>query len=128
MSNSSNHDISLDKAREMIAMYRREMDRILREEYRDQDILPYNETFDKEAIRRVIDQDGCTTLRIYYSMDEEKRLHAIVVASDRNNKDIVPGPLSGSLTEPPTGIGIILEEATRCPPDCPTGTPPPPSS
>jgi hypothetical protein len=123
---STNHDISLEIAREMIGFYRREMDRILKEEYRDREILPYNETFEKEAIRRVIDQTGCESLRIYYSMDTERRLHAIIVGADKNNKDITPGPLNGPLTEPATSPGIILEESTRCPPDCPTGTPPPP--
>jgi hypothetical protein len=110
------HDISLAAAIEMTASFRDNRNSILQENYQDQNILPLCETFSKSAIEDVLSQDGCEGFRIYYGMDENLKIHAILVGVNDENEDILPSEIEET-------DGVILEDGQRCPPSCPPASP-----
>ena len=81
--------------------------------------MPLSETFDVETITGLLSVQGCKYLRIYYGMKENREVHAILVAADENNADILPAADLETNDNNP----IIVDEGIRCPPVCP-----PPSS
>jgi hypothetical protein len=113
-----NHFISLTTAVEMTTRFRNQRENILKTEYENQNILPFSETFDRAAFEALLGESGAAGLRIYYGMDENLKIHTIIVAVNENNEDILP-PLNLSLTE---GEEYIVENGTRCPELCPTAS------
>ena len=121
--NVSNHFISLEKAKEMIALHNRRKAQVLREEYKEKNLLPVSETFDRSAFDRLLSIPGCTAVRIYYGMDDDNRQHAILVAVNENNEDILPKgnqPRAFDISISETSImdPVIIEEGRTCPPYC----------
>jgi|SRR6478672_12601575 len=114
--NPSDHYIPLSTAVSMTSLYRSKRESILQPNYQDLDTLPLSETFHKTAIDLLLNTNGCLGLRIYYGMDVHEKVHAILVAVDGNNRDILPAndSLSTDNEEP-----IIIEVGQRCPPSCP---------
>ncbi len=110
MSNTNNHEISLLKAIEMTTLYRANRPAN----------FPLSETFDRTAIERLLATDGCTSLRVYYGMQEDNAVDAILVACNAANQDILPTATSASSTGTD---GIILEDGIRCPEACPPKSP-----
>ncbi|HMJ48488.1 MAG TPA: hypothetical protein VK498_14240, partial [Ferruginibacter sp.] len=92
---------------EMTALYRDDKETILATTYQNQGILPNSETFDADAVYAILDQEGCKSMRIYYGMNEDHKVHAIIVGVNEENEDMLPA-------EP-----VILEESIRCPTNCP---------
>ena len=117
------HFISLPLAIAMTAKYRTEMENILAEEYRDQGILAISETFNRDAFDALLALEGCAGLRIYYGMDEALEVHAIIVAINDANEDILPPATQTEANTPLDEDGYIVEEGQRCPPLCPIGSP-----
>jgi hypothetical protein len=113
-----NQFISLPTAIEMTARFRTERNNILQFEYQDQNVLPLSETFDRSAIDTLLGKEGAVALRIYYGMDENLKIHAIIVASNENNEDLL-APMSLTATEEED----IVENGTRCPELCPEPSP-----
>jgi len=107
-----NHFISLDAAITMTTLYRREMDNILAESFKGQNILTVSETFDRGAFDTLLSEAGCTALRIYYGMSPDLKMHAIVVAVNSNNEDILP---STAITATAGDEPVIVEESQRDP-------------
>jgi hypothetical protein len=123
---SSKHRIPLDKAKKMTRFFR---------DHRGQNnipgqlgtIVPISETFDRAGFDALLAQPGCVGLRIYYGMDDNLGLHAIIVGVDAQNRDILPtSTTTSAMTSTTTegGVsteetGIILDEGLRCPPSCP---------
>ena len=107
----------------MTTLYRESRDKILLEQYQGLNILPIAETFDRDAIDKLLSQEGCQKIRIYFGMDEALLLHAILVGADADNNDILPSGSSTTLDNPEgesddndhTGI---VDLAQRCPPEC----------
>lgn len=111
--------ISLQQAVDMTTLYRNMRETILAPEFKGQNILALNETFERNIFDALLAKPDCTGIRIYYGMDTSQRVHAIVVATNSNNEDILPsaaGPLTGGNTD-------IGDEAQRCPDDCPPPSP-----
>ena len=106
----------------MTRRYRENKHRVIQHEFSKQDILPICETFDKAAIENLISQPNCTGLRIYYSMDEQFKVHAVLVGVGLNNEDLIPDIQETNTmvaTLMPEVDKPILDEALRCPPECP---------
>ncbi|HEU5051885.1 MAG TPA: hypothetical protein VFT78_02165 [Hanamia sp.] len=116
----TNHFIPLEQAKTMTSLYRGEMNNILAAPYQGKGILPVCETFDRAAFDTLLAETGCTAVRIYYGMSDDLKVHAVVVGVNSNNEDILPaaGNTLGTEEDP-----VILEEATRCPDDCPPDSP-----
>lgn len=112
--NANDHEISLQTAIDMTSLYRTNRESILQNNYQGREILPLSETFNRAAIENLLANEACAALRIYYGMDENEKVHAIIVGVDENNKDILPvNPLKEE--DGP----IIIEVGQRCPPSCP---------
>lgn len=114
-----NHFISLQEAIDMTTLYRQEQETILQPEYRNQNILARSEAFDRLAFDTLLAKNGCAGLRIYYGMDAQLKVHAIIVPIDANGNDILPQ--SNLITE--EGEDDIAERGIRCPDICPTESP-----
>ena len=54
-------------------------------------------------------------------MDKDLKLHAILVGADANGADIITGLTAASAGDEEPGV--LLEDATRCPDDCPPESP-----
>jgi hypothetical protein len=108
------HFISLNKAIEMTALYRADKETILATGFQAQDILPNSETFNRNAFDALLAADLCAGIRIYYGMDENSKVHAIAVAVNEDNEDIL-----NIVTSPSVATESIIEEGQRCPDLCP---------
>ncbi|MGN6298288.1 MAG: hypothetical protein ACTHM7_15970 [Ginsengibacter sp.] len=53
-------------------------------------------------------------------MSDDLKVHAVIVGVNSNNEDILPSSVSMLTREDDP---VILEEATRCPDDCPPSSP-----
>lgn len=111
--------ITLTEAAAMTLRYRQNNESILTATVKNKNVLPLSETFERAAIEALLSKPSCTALRLYYGMDEELKIHAIIVGSDASNTDILP-PATVSADEED---GYIIEQAIRCPPTCPNDSP-----
>jgi hypothetical protein len=106
---SEQHKISLQQAIDMTTLYRANR----------AENLPICETFSKASIESLISNPRCASFRIYYGMNPDKSVHAILVAADEKGHDILPlMKATGADDE-----GEILEDAERCPTNCPPASP-----
>lgn len=112
------HSISLQEAIDMTSLYRSKRETILGSEYQGKNVLTLSETFDKPDIEEVLQRTGCVGLRIYYGMDENTKIHAIIVGVNASNEDILPSSTSESTDEV-----YLLERGIRCPDLCPPPSP-----
>jgi hypothetical protein len=115
---TNSHVISLDRAKAMTATYRTNRETILLPENQGQDILPLSETFDRQAFDQLLGTPGCAGIRIYYGMDEQLKVHAVMVAVNASNEDLLPASAAQAADEP-TDDPVIIDEGQRCPPICP---------
>jgi len=102
--------ISLQDAIDMTTAYRNNREAILAEEFRDQNIIALNETFDSSAVKQLLDQKDCGKVRIYFGMDGDKKIHVIMVGVNSKDEDMLPDGSNGF---------EIVENGTRCPEICP---------
>ncbi|MCW3074637.1 MAG: hypothetical protein JWP69_1706 [Flaviaesturariibacter sp.] len=121
-----NHFISLALAEQMTAQYRSSYESILKPEFQQSGILPLCESFDRAPFDVLLAKNGCTGLRIYYGMDEELKIHAIIVGTNEAGEDMLTiSPASslaaGSMTTETEDE--IIERGNRCPDICPPESP-----
>lgn len=113
------HFISLSQGISMTTLYRSDKEAILATAYQNQNILPISETFNRNALDTLLAIEGCEAIRIYYGMDENLKVHAILVAVNENNEDLLPDANNNSLSEEES----VVEEGQRCPDLCPPSSP-----
>lgn len=113
------HIISLQEAIAMTDRYRQNRETIIDSQYQNQNILASSESFDRAPFDSLLEQDGCTGLRIYYGMDENLKVHAIIVGVNENDEDMVSA--SASLLNDPEDI--LIDKGVRCPEICPPESP-----
>ena len=109
---SGSHFISLSSALDMTTLFRSERENILDSSRRGQDILPLSETFNRDAFDTLLGKQDCAGLRIYYGMDDAYKIHALVVAVNDDNEDLIPRSLTATTDD-------VFEEGQRCPDLCP---------
>ena len=102
----SDNFISLDQAKAYTKKYRDNLTDMLTNE--DQGALSYCETLDADAVRTLLDQKGCVGFRIYYGLNDDNQVSAVLVAVNDKNEDILHGDDS-----------VILDNASKCPQVCP---------
>ena len=105
---TNNHEITLQTAVEMTKRYRANKPVN----------FPICETFGAEAIKKLLDTPGCTSLRIYYGMKDNNEVDAVLVAANDEGEDLLPGLALLENDEP-----VILEDSLRCPDHCPPESP-----
>jgi hypothetical protein len=119
-----NHSITLAKAIEMTTLYRQEKENILAAEYKGKDILSLCETFDAVPFVNMLNNPLCKSMRVYFGMSADLKVHTIFVGVNANNEDMLPLISVSSATETPTGdTDPILEDGISCPPICPPPSP-----
>ncbi|RYY87534.1 MAG: hypothetical protein EOO15_11640 [Chitinophagaceae bacterium] len=102
-----NHEIDLQTAINMTTTYRGKLEKLLAPGY--EGAMPLSETFDIEAFQILMEQNP-KQIRIYYGMNEDNSVHAVLVGVDTNGNDMFPGqPMDGK----------IMELGKRCPVSCP---------
>lgn len=102
----SDNFITLEQAKLYTKKYRDQLKEMLTSEY--QGALSYCETFDADAVRILLDQMGCVGFRVYYGLNNDNQVCAIMVGVNDKNEDILNGDDS-----------IILDNSIKCPKDCP---------
>jgi hypothetical protein len=105
-----NHEISLQAAVDLTSRFRDLRPSVLNPLYVGKDIVPNSETFDRAAIEALLGQADCQQVRIYYGMSPDLKIHAVLVGVDSNGRDILPDNSADA---------VIVENALRCPTDCP---------
>jgi len=115
--NQGGNLVPVSRANEMIALYSENKETILAPDYKKTDVLAFSETFNADDVRLLLSQPGCVGFRIRYGMDDKLWLHAILVGVDANGNDIVIQNSGFGLKD---DGGYVVEDASRCPPDCPT--------
>ena len=102
----SDNFITLDQAKAYTKKYRDNLKDMLTSEY--QGALSYCETLDADAVRTLLDQKGCVGFRIYYGLNDDNQVCAVLVGVNDKNEDILNGDDS-----------VILENSFKCPTICP---------
>src|SRR5690348_16760799 len=110
----SNHSIPLTDAVTLTTEFRSKKETILGTQYRNKGTLPICETFDRDAFDELLAQDGCVSIRIYFSMDSVTKVKLIAVGVNDKGEDILPDP-----NFPDPAVGKLMENGTRCPAVCP---------
>ena len=108
------HRITLDQAKKLTKHFRDEKEKVIKDNFKGKKMLPTCETFERTAFDQLLAQPGCTHVRIYLGMDEDKLVKIIAVGVDENGHDILPS--DNELTRE---LGVIVEEGQRCPDYCP---------
>lgn len=119
------HFISLAEAKKMTAEYRLKRKDLLDPKLKGKDkkVLPTCESFERSAIEALLKNPECKGLRIYYGLKNEDELHAIMVAYDAENKDILPSETVSQTEGGAEDEGEIVEQGFRCPDICPPSSP-----
>lgn len=115
------HFISLEQAIEITSLYRAEHENILASAYKNQEILPICETFNRYDIDILLEKEACAGLRIYFAMDPSLKVKVLVVAVNENGEDILPENATKATND--DDEGDIIQEAHRCPTLCPPSSP-----
>ncbi len=102
----NNNFISLSEAREYTKKFRDNLPNMLTENF--QDALSYCETFDAEAVRAILNQDGCLSFRVYNGLNNNNEVCSILVGVDENFEDILNGENS-----------LLVNRGKKCPTFCP---------
>lgn len=58
----------------------------------------------KNKLMRLLEQENCVGVRIYYGLDENDEQNLVFVGADENENDLVNG--------------VIVEYTPKCPPKC----------
>ena len=114
----NNHFISLDEACVLNKKFRQKRETMLDAAYRNQEVLPKCETFDREAFDHLLDRPGCVAVRVYLGMDNSNKIRLVIVGVDEEGRDMLP---EFDLDE--VNDNKILEMGRRCPFDCPPTSP-----
>ncbi len=114
---ASSHSIPLHYAIQLTSRLRNKRELVLDVFYKGQDIIPMSETFNRTDIDNLLAQKGAAGIRVYYGMDTENRISAVLVAVNENNQDLIPMTTSLDRTV------LILQEGQRCPVICPPESP-----
>lgn len=83
--------------------------------------FPQYETFDIDAVKKLISNEQCKFLRIYFGMKSDNEVDLILVAADEQGQDLLPADNQNS-PGVTSGNNILLEDGFRCPQFCPSGS------
>lgn len=108
------HFITLEKAKSLNERFRSKREIILEAEYKERDVLPFCETFSRDAIDAILSEDGCKAIRFYLGMEEDDKIVLVAVGVNDSDEDMLPETEDSTEDE-----NKIMECGTRCPQACP---------
>lgn len=114
----SKHFIDLAKAKKLTGKFRQKKKEVLSDKYKDKNVLPTCETFDRLAIDALLQQPGCAGIRIYLGMDDKDEVNLVLVGVNEKGEDMLPSGTDSVAAEPQ-----IVDNGTRCPTECPSSSP-----
>ena len=112
-----NNRITLKQAIDLVTRFRSRKPDVIKPGY--ENILPTSETFEREAIDKLLANPRCVKVRIYPGMSEDMNIRMIIVGVDSNDQDILPLTENGVINGDDEDIEVIVEDGFRCPPICP---------
>ena len=112
------HFITLSQFLTMKQTYSDNQDKILAAGFQGKEILCSSELFNVAAINAVTAVTGCAAVKIYYGMGSDLKIHAMLIAVDKNGVDILPLSATPASVAAGGGGAPIVEEGQRCPPTC----------
>lgn len=115
-----NNRITLKQAIDMVTRFRGRKPDVIKPGF--ENVLPTSETFDREAIDKLLANSKCVKVRIYPGMSEDLNIRMIIVGVDSNDQDILPQN-ENEIIDGDDDEEIIVEEGVRCPPVCPETSP-----
>ncbi len=88
--------------------------------------LPNAESFNRDAIIALLNQDGAEGVRIYLGRDKQGLIRMVLAAVDSTGNDITSSPVRvsanagfiESANASPTAPAVLLESGQRCPTLC----------
>ena len=87
------HEISLEEAKKLLTNYRKARPGAVKAHF-----------FGRDIIDKILSQDGCVGVRIYYGFDDDEKPQLVLVGTDKDEKDLYNG--------------IFGEVSRPCPPFC----------
>lgn len=120
----ANQFIPLDQAAKMTRKYRENRENMLTPTYQGKNVLAICETFDREEFDKVLAQEGCVGLRIYLGMSEDLQVKSVICGVNAKNEDMIPDTTAASKSSSASTTSgdensQIIDQARRCPDDCP---------
>ncbi len=106
--------ISKAKAKKWVNNYKKEHEK-------DKNYLS-SMLFNKKIVMDMLNEDKCEGLRIYNAMDDEGKLHFVLVGTDANGDNILPPTdeyVAKTILDSAGGDPILIDDGVRCPPICP---------
>lgn len=70
---------------------------------------PIAECFDGDAIKDILNQEGCVDIRFYFGLDTENKLCLVITGVDTNGNDLYSG--------------LLAERGFQCPSYCSSSNP-----
>jgi len=130
------HFISLADAQALTSGYRKERTTLMRE-ITDTNFLATNfnlpnaESFNRDAIIALLNQDGAEGVRIYLGRDKQGLIRMVLAAVDSTGNDITSSPVRvsantgfiESANASPAPPPVLLESGQRCPTLCGSHSP-----
>lgn len=108
------HRIKRADAKRLTRQFREQRDQVVIPELRRKNTIPNSETFDREIIDAILSQPDCTGLRIYFGLNDQRQVRAVLVGVNQKNEDIL-----SSTNNLETDSSLIAEDGNVCPPICP---------
>jgi hypothetical protein len=104
----------------MKSIYAANSQTILQPQFQNKEILVTSETFNLDVATAIIGVTGAAGLRIYYGMSADLKVHAMLIAVDKDGNDLLPlaGNVKFGAGTMTAGTGVAGEEGQRCPPGC----------
>ncbi len=72
--------------------------------------------FGSDILNQILAQPGCTGIRVYYAIDNNKEKQLLIIGVDNNGANMLPassGLVPGDIS--------IMDNSFPCPPFCPPG-------
>lgn len=102
--------VSLSDGKLMVKTYLENKSKVIPNE----STLPNTETFDSDAFVELLKQPDCVKIRLYYGMNENLEIRAIIVGVDSNGNEIYIE--NKGLNE--ANELYVIEDGQACPPYC----------
>lgn len=79
--------------------------------------------FDKKIVTDMLKEARCEGLRVYNAMDDEGKLHFVLVGTDAKGNNLLPlgdEYAAKTILDSADGDPVLVDNGIPCPPHCPT--------